>query len=63
MNTSTEFASPSRHENFLPILERATQEVFEIMLGCQIKSAESSGTRSKAVLPPSSGWLGHYAES
>ena len=35
-------AKPSREENWLPILERATQEVFEIMLGCQVTLAEPS---------------------
>jgi outer membrane protein OmpA-like peptidoglycan-associated protein len=35
MSTGTVLAKPARQENWLPILERATQEVFEIMLGCQ----------------------------
>jgi len=39
MNTNAGFAKPPVQENFLPILERATQEVFEIVLGCQVKSA------------------------
>jgi chemotaxis protein CheX len=30
-------AKRSRHENWLPILELAIQEVFEIMLGCPVK--------------------------
>lgn len=42
MNTGTQSAALSRHGNFLPILERSTQEVFEIMLGCQIQPAASS---------------------
>ncbi|MGB8010163.1 MAG: chemotaxis protein CheX [Terriglobales bacterium] len=42
MTADTAFAKPSPGENFLPILERATQEVFEIMLGCQVKLAEPS---------------------
>jgi len=42
MTPVTAFAQPSREENWLPILERATQEVFEIMLGCQVTMAEPS---------------------
>jgi len=42
MTTDTACAKPSPEENWLPILERATQEVFEIMLGCQVKPAEPS---------------------
>ncbi|MGA8540350.1 MAG: chemotaxis protein CheX [Terriglobales bacterium] len=42
MNTATECARSIPEENFLPILEHATQEVFAIMLGCQIKSAGPS---------------------
>jgi len=40
MTPVTAFAQASREENWLPILERATQEVFEIMLGCQVTLAE-----------------------
>ena len=42
MTPVTAFAQPSREENWLPILARATQEVFEIMLGCQVTLAEPS---------------------
>ena len=42
MTPVTAFAKPSREENWLPILERATQEVFEIMLGCQVTMAGPS---------------------
>ncbi len=35
-------AKPSREENWSPILERATQEVFEIMLGCPVTLANPS---------------------
>jgi len=42
MTPVTAFAQASREENWLPILERATQEVFEIMLGCQVTLAEPS---------------------
>lgn len=42
MTAVTAFAKPSPEEDWLPILERATQEVFEIMLGCQVKRAEPS---------------------
>src|ERR1700690_983937 len=33
---------PCTEENLLPILELATQEVFEIMLGCKVQCAKSS---------------------
>jgi len=42
MTADKAFANSSYPESFLPILERATQEVFEIMLGCQVMSANSS---------------------
>ncbi len=42
MNLETAFAQPTREENFLPILERATQEVFEVVLGCRVKPVEPS---------------------
>ena len=42
MTPVTAFAQASREQNWLPILERATQEVFEIMLGCQVTLAEPS---------------------
>lgn len=35
MTTATVLAKPAQ-ENWQPLLERATQEVFEIMLGCQV---------------------------
>jgi len=42
MSTDTALAKRSHEENWLPILELATQEVFEIMLGCQVKPAAQS---------------------
>jgi len=42
MSTDTALAKRSHEENWLPILELATQEVFEIMLGCQVKPAAES---------------------
>ena len=41
MSTDTSLASRSHEENWLPILELATVEVFEIMLGCRVKPASS----------------------
>lgn len=38
MRTDTTPTRPSHDEDFLPILERATHEVFEIMLGCQVNT-------------------------
>jgi len=42
MSTDTSFATRSHEENWLPILELAVQEVFEIMLGCRVKPAAQS---------------------
>ena len=50
MNPDTAFAKPSLEENFLPILERATQDVFEIMLGCQVTCAAPSEHKLKGGL-------------
>ena len=44
MSSDTAFAKRSREENWLPILELATREVFEIMLACKVKPvAQSEG--------------------
>jgi outer membrane protein OmpA-like peptidoglycan-associated protein len=37
MSTDTSFVTRSHEENWLPVLELAVEEVFEIMLGCQVK--------------------------
>ena len=37
MSTDTAFAKRVREENWLPVLELAIEEVFEIMLGCRVK--------------------------
>ena len=37
MSTDTSFVTRSRVENWLPVLELAVEEVFEIMLGTQVK--------------------------
>ncbi|MFY9907147.1 MAG: chemotaxis protein CheX [Terriglobales bacterium] len=37
MSTDTSFAARSHEENWLPVLELAVEEVFEIMLGCRVK--------------------------
>ncbi len=39
MSTDTSIATRSHEENWLPILELAVEEVFEIMLGCRVKPA------------------------
>jgi chemotaxis protein CheX len=37
MNSHTQvLAGSSRHENWIPLLEMAVREVFELMLGCQL---------------------------
>jgi chemotaxis protein CheX len=42
MSTDTSFATRSQEENWLPILELAVEEVFEIMLGCRVKPVAQS---------------------
>jgi chemotaxis protein CheX len=42
MTADTAFAKSTPVKDWLPILERATHEVFEIMLGCQVERAEPS---------------------
>jgi outer membrane protein OmpA-like peptidoglycan-associated protein len=37
MSTDISFATRSHEENWLPVLELAVEEVFEIMLGCRMK--------------------------
>lgn len=37
MSTDTSFATRSREEDWLPVLELAVEEVFEIMVGCRVK--------------------------
>jgi chemotaxis protein CheX len=37
MSTDTSFATRSHEENWLPVLELAVEEVFEIMLGSRVK--------------------------
>src|ERR1035441_2622091 len=42
MTTGTAFPKPSPQENWLPLLECATLEVFEIMLGCHVELTKPS---------------------
>ncbi len=42
MSTDTSFATRSHEENWLPVLELAVEEVFEIMLGCRVKPMAQS---------------------
>jgi chemotaxis protein CheX len=48
MSTDTSFVTRSHEENWLPVLELAVEEVFEIMLGCRVKPT------APAEHPPSS---------
>jgi len=41
VSTDISFATRAQEENWLPILELAVEEVFEIMLGCRVKPASS----------------------
>jgi len=45
MTPETAFSRSSREDNWLPILKRATAEVFEIMLGCQVTPVDLSGQK------------------
>ncbi len=42
MSTDTSFVTRSHEENWLPVLELAVEEVFEIMVGCRVKPVEQS---------------------
>lgn len=42
MSTDISFSTRAHEENWLPILELAVEEVFEIMLGCRVKPVTSS---------------------
>jgi chemotaxis protein CheX len=42
MTTDISLATRSREENWLPVLELAVEEVFEIMLGCRVRPLPKS---------------------
>jgi len=42
MTTDTSLVTRSREENWLPIIELAVEEVFEMMVGCRVKVAAPS---------------------
>lgn len=42
MSTDTSFITRSHEENWLPVLELAVEEVFEIMAGCRVKPVLAS---------------------
>jgi len=42
MSTDTSFITRSHEENWLPVLELAVEEVFEIMVGCRVKPVPHS---------------------
>jgi CheY-specific phosphatase CheX len=48
MSAAGGLAKRSHEENWLPILELAIQEVFEIMLGCQVTPMEQSEHKANA---------------
>lgn len=47
MTTNAASAPKKEEVDWLPILERATQEVFEIVLGCQLTPTEPSDDKQK----------------
>ena len=42
MSTDTSLVTRSHEENWLPIIELAVEEVFEMMVGCRVKAAAQS---------------------
>lgn len=48
MSAAGGLAKRSHEENWLPILELAIQEVFEIMLGCQVNPVAPSEHQANA---------------
>ncbi len=56
MNTDISLLTRSREENWLPILELAVEEVFEIMLGCRVRPGQKPTAPSAVGVPPWSGW-------
>jgi len=46
MSTDTSLAVRSREENWLPVLELAVEEVFEIMLGCRVKPVPKDASQA-----------------
>ncbi len=55
MSAAGGLAKRSHEENWLPILELAIEEVFEIMLGCQVKG--TGGGRARRDLQHDHGKL------
>jgi len=47
MNTGTGLAQRAHEENWLPVLELAIEEVFEIMLGCKVRPGKDCGAGMK----------------
>ena len=52
MSTDTSFITRSHEENWLPVLELAVEEVFEIMAGCRVKPVEASEHPLMGNSPP-----------
>jgi chemotaxis protein CheX len=47
MTSDTTLATRSREENWLPILELAVEEVFEVMVGSRVKPVAHSGVKPR----------------
>jgi len=47
VTTDTSLVTRSPEENWLPVLELAVEEVFEIMVGCRVKPAAQSDLKPK----------------
>ena len=48
MSTDTSFRTRAHEENWLPVLELAVEEVFEIMLGCRVEPSAQAEQKPKA---------------
>ena len=49
MTPDIALAKASRGENWLPVLERAAREVFEMMLGCQVTPSDLSSRPERGL--------------
>ena len=62
MSTDLSSSARAHKESWLPILDLAVEEVFEIMLGCRVKAVTPSEYAVPGNSPPWSVWPGRCAE-
>jgi chemotaxis protein CheX len=58
MSMATGYAQRAHEENWLPVLELAIEEVFEIMLGCKVKPTTDAGAVVKSEFTATIGLAG-----